>query len=245
MEITSVKNEKIKQIIKLKQKKYRDETNLVLIEGYKVYLETLKANIIVKEIFATQNEISKLNLKDNKVNIISEEVSNKLTYNLTSQNFFAVIEKPVSKIKEGNFLILDNIQDPQNLGAIIRTCVAINILNLYLINCADIFNDKVIRASMGNVFKIRFENIKICELNNICKNKIIYCADMDGENLFSIKKPNKEFGLILGNEGNGVSDEVKKYATKTLTIPMQNNVESLNVAVSSAIICYYLTNLKK
>lgn len=240
--ITSTKNEKIKEILKLKQKKYRDETNLVLIEGYKIYLEALKVNCNIKEIFLTSFMQEKLNIKGNNVIIISEEVSSKLTYNITSQDFFAVIEKPVQKIDSGSFLILDNIQDPQNLGAIIRTSVATNVKNLYLINCVDIFNDKVVRASMGNVFKINYQNIEVKDLEKICKNCVIYCADMDGENIFNMKKSNLKFGLVLGNEGNGVSEMVKNFATKTLSIPMQNNVESLNVAVSSGIILYFLTN---
>lgn len=243
MEITSVNNEKIKNLIKLKQKKFRDEKNEILIEGYKIYLEALKEQIKVKEIFLTKTLQNKLNLNGNYI-IISDEVSKKLTYNVTSQDFFAVIEKPISKNVDGNFIILDNIQDPQNLGAIIRTCVATNIKKIYALGGVDIFNEKVIRASMGNVFKIDYQSIKEEDLNNICKDNIIYVADMNGENLYEIEKPNKKFGIILGNEGNGVSDVVKNYATKIISIPMQNNVESLNVAVSMGIISYYLTTKK-
>lgn len=240
--ITSTKNEKIKEVLKLKQKKYREETNLILLEGYKIFEEAKKVNANIKEIFLTKKLQDKLNLSYKNITIISDEVSNKLTFNQTSQDFFAVIEKPVQKIDGGSFLILDNIQDPQNLGAIIRTSVATNVKNLYLINCVDIFNDKVIRASMGNIFKINYKIIEVQDLEEISKNNEIYCADMYGENLFKTKQSNKTFGLILGNEGNGVSKEVKKFATKTLSIPMQNDVESLNVAVSASVILYFLTN---
>ena len=128
------------------------------------------------------------------------------------------------------------------MGAIIRTAVSTNIKNLYLINGVDEFNEKVIRASMGNVFKVCVKHINIEDLKNICKNFPIYSANMNGENLFTLEKPKTKFGLILGNEGQGVSSDVENFATKIISIPMQNNVESLNVAVSSGIICYYLTN---
>lgn len=242
-EISSVNNEKIKEIIKLKQKKHRETCGLVLIEGYKIFLEAEKTDMQILDIFVTKKEFEKLNLKkyENIITIIGDNISQKLSYNQTSQNFFAIIRPKKTHIESAKFLILDTIQDPQNLGAIIRTSVACGIKKLYLINSVDEFNDKVIRASMGNVFKTDCENITKNDLSKICKNKQIFCADMDGENLFSFKQKPNEFGLILGNEGSGVSEDVKKFATKTLSIPMQNDVESLNVAVSCAIVLYHLT----
>ena len=221
-EITSVLNNKIKNIIKLKQKKYREEQGLILIEGYKIFLEAEKTNQKIVEIFATKKEFEKNNLSkyQNLLTLISDNVSEKLSFNQTSQNFFAVIKQPEKLNFSGNFLILDNIQDPQNLGAIIRTSVACDCKKLYLINCVDEFNDKVVRASMGNVFKVDCEHIGVNDLSKVCNNI--------------------PFGLILGNEGNGVSAEVKSFATKTIKIPMQNDVESLNVAVSCGIILYNL-----
>lgn len=242
MEIISSKNETIKEILKLKLKKYRDEKNELLIEGYKIFEEVQKCNIKVKNILLTKQLSERLNLNFKDEIIISQEISDKLTYNVTSQNFFAVVEKPQNEIFEGNFLILDKIQDPQNLGAIVRTAVACDIKNLYLIDSVDLFNEKTIRASMGNVFKVSYKHISIEDLAKICENKTIICADMDGENIFNLKKQDDAFGLILGNEGNGVSEEVKKYANKVVSIPMKNEVESLNVAVSMAIISYFLTN---
>ncbi len=241
-EITSVLNNKIKNIIKLKQKKYREEQGLILIEGYKIFLEAEKTNQKIVEIFATKKEFEKNNLSkyQNLLTLISDNVSEKLSFNQTSQNFFAVIKQPEKLNINGNFLILDNIQDPQNLGAIIRTSVACDCKKLYLINCVDEFNDKVVRASMGNVFKVDCEHIGVNDLSKVCNNIPIFCADMIGENVFDLKQKPATFGLILGNEGNGVSAEVKSFATKTIKIPMQNDVESLNVAVSCGIILYNL-----
>ena len=243
-EISSVNNEKIKEIMKLQQKKYRELSGQVLIEGYKIFLEAVKANAEILEILLTKKELEKHNLSayKDKINLISDNVSKKLSFNQTSQNFFAVIKPREPKVESGSFLILDKIQDPQNLGAIIRTSVACNIKKIFLLDCVDEFNDKVIRASMGNVFKVCFEKTEVENLKEICKKTPVYCADMFGENIFNLKQKPKVFGLILGNEGNGVRSEVKNLASKTISIPMQNNVESLNVAVSMAVIAYNLTN---
>lgn len=244
-EITSKNNVTIKNAIKLKEKKFRESENKILLEGYKIFLEAQKCNLNLDKIFVTKDfDLSLLKRYEslNKVFVISNEVASKLSYLKTYQNFFAVIEKPQNKDYDTNFIILDNIQDPQNLGAIIRTSVATNILNIYCINCVDEFNDKVIRASMGNVFKVNIKHIEAVNLKEICKDTLVYSANMNGKNLFTMKKPDRKFGLILGNEGNGVSPEVEKFANKIISIPMQNNVESLNVAVSMSVIAYYLTN---
>lgn len=243
-EITSCCNEKIKNAIKLGQKKFREETGLVLIEGYKIFLEAVKTKQSIVEIFVTKKEFEKVDLKgfEQFVTIVGENVSEKLSFNKTSQNFFAVVKKPKVETCGGNFLILDNIQDPQNLGAIIRTSVACDIKKIYLLDCVDEFNDKVVRASMGNVFKVSCESVNLADLTKICGDYEIFCADMNGQNLFELKEKPKKFGLILGNEGNGVSLEVKKFSTKIVSIPMKNQVESLNVAVSMAIVAYNLLN---
>lgn len=245
LEITSKSNELIKSINKLKEKKYRDTENKVLLESYKVFLEAEKCNCFVDKVLITKKFLQNkefVKKYSDKIIVISEDIAKKLSTSVTSQNFFAVLQKPKNKNFGGNFLILDNIQDPQNLGAIIRTSVATNILDIYCLNCVDEYNDKVIRASMGNVFKVNIKHIDVNELKNICKETLIYSANMGGKNLFDMKKLDRKFGLILGNEGNGVSPEVQKFANKIISIPMQNDVESLNVAVSMSIIAYYLTN---
>lgn len=245
LEITSKNNELIKSYIKLKEKKYRESEKLILLEGYKIFLEAEKCGLEVKRVLLTKEFLinhRELGKYDDKIIIINNVVGEKLCSQTNNYEFFAVLEKPNIKEFDTSFLILDNIQDPQNLGAIIRTAVSTNIRNIYLINGADEFNEKTIRASMGNVFKVCVKHISLEDLSNICKDYPIYSANMNGENLFDIKKTQGKFGLILGNEGQGVSKDVEKFATKIISIPMQNNVESLNVGVSCGIICYHLTN---
>lgn len=244
IKIESVNNEKIKEILKLKQKKYRDEKGLILVEGYKIFEEIVKADLNIKNIILTNEVFEKLNLNKflDKIIIVSSKIAEKLSFQMSSTNFFVVVEKPKEKFYGGNIAILDNIQDPQNLGAIVRTSVATNIKDIYTLNSVDEYNDKTIRASMGNIFKVNIHHIQVCDLKEICKDKTVYSANMNGENVFKISKPQNAFAIILGNEGNGVSKEVEEFANKVIAIPMQNEVESLNVAVSFSIIAYHLTN---
>lgn len=245
IEITSKNNETIKNLIKLKQKKYRDSTNSFLLEGYKVILEALNSGYKVLDVLLTDKALEKYSHKLNKYSVnlikISASVVNALKSSVTSQEIFAVVEnKTVSNLSNGSFVILDGLQDPNNLGAIFRVCASTNFKNVLMLNCVDYLNDKVIRASMGNLFKLNLLNVNYNYLLNYCKDKVVFCADMSGENLFKTEKPISSFGVIFGNEGNGVSENVKNIATKTVSIPMYNGVESLNVSVSAGIILYQL-----
>ena len=246
IEINSRNNEKIKNIIKLKQKKYRDASGFFLVEGIKVLKEAIKSDYMVENIIVTKNAFDKykefLQEFNNKIIKISSNIVNDLKASVTSPEIFAVVKKVEKKLDNSNFIILDNIQDPQNLGAIFRICAATGFKNVLLLNCVDSFSEKTIRASMGNIFKLNLKNCTLDELKMYCKNKEVYSADLNGENIFKIQKPSFQFGVIFGNEGNGVSDEVNKLATKFITIPMKNGVESLNVSVSAGIILFNLTN---
>ena len=138
--------------------------------------------------------------------------------------------------------MLDNIQNPDNMGAIIRTAVATNFNKIYLINCVDIYNEKVIRASMGTLFKVEFIDTNYQQIANLAKSNKIYYADMGGESVFNIKQFEKNLGLVIGNEGNGISKEIKDITNNKLSIPMSNGVESLNASVSAGILMYHISN---
>ena len=174
-------------------------------------------------------------------------VLNYISSGKSPQGIIGIIDtgKLAPIVISNDFLILDNIQDPGNLGAIIRSAAASGFKNIYMMSCVDIYNDKVIRASMGNIFKtinhsVTFE--KLTELLSKGEFEII-AGDLDGENLFTFDLPkDKTVGIIIGNEGKGISSQVKRLTTKTVTIPMQNKVESLNAAVSASMIMYYIKN---
>jgi TrmH family RNA methyltransferase len=136
---------------------------------------------------------------------------------------------------------LDNLQDPGNLGTIIRTANAAGIEDIYLINCVDPYSPKCVRASMSGIFFVNIYEGEKKEVLNAVSSVPLICADMNGENIFSFTPPEK-FCLCIGNEGGGISEEVKRAAAYTIRIPMRTTCESLNAAVSAGIAMYELCN---
>lgn len=160
---------------------------------------------------------------------------------VTSQNVFAVAKIPqANKTNSQNVLVLDKIQNPDNLGAIIRSAVATNFVTIYAIESVDLYNEKTLRSSMGNVFKVNFIKTDYQHINSLLKGYQVCIADMQGENIFKLNSLQKNVALVIGNEGNGVSEQMRKLCNKKISIPMQNNVESLNASVSAGIIMYQI-----
>ena len=237
--IESINNEQIKEIRKLKDKKYRDESNMFLVEGDHLVKEAYKAGYL-KKLILTEDiydfDVEKLLVTDKVINSISE---------LNNIRVIGVCSKISSELDlNKNILILDGVQDPGNLGTIIRSCVAFNINNLVLSNeCVDLYNSKVIRSTQGMIFNI---NIIRDDLKNTIKllkdnNYTIYGTNVNnGIDVKDVKK-DKKYAIILGNEGNGISDDVNALVDKNIYIKMNENCESLNVAVSGSIILYELS----
>ena len=250
--IISSANPLIKLVASLNEKKYIKLNNLALIEGHKIIDEAIKAGQVFSKLLIDENKQNEYKPYLHKVNCEVVYTSSKILQSIsptqTPQGIIAIIEtkhfEPM--IIASNFLILDNVQDPGNLGAIIRTAAASGFKNIFMLQCADIYNDKAIRASMGNLFKTNNYSVTLDKLKQLLSAKENYellLADMEGENIFDVKL-NKDatVGVIIGNEGNGATEEVRKLATRSVSIPMQNEVESLNAAVSASIIMYKLVN---
>lgn len=243
--ITSKANQKIVQIKKLQQKKYRQQEQKILLESSKVVDEAINSGLNIETIIVCDENKEQIE-KYNNFNLIlaSQNVCKFLSTTVTSQNVFAVCSMPKNHKTMGNkLLILDNLQNPDNIGAILRTSMATGFVDVVMINCADEFSDKTIRASMGNVFKANIIKSSYEEIENLIRDYVLFTADMSGDNVFNLKNIDKKIALVIGNEGNGVSDFLKQRANKTICIPMQNNVESLNASVSAGIIMYQLSNL--
>ena len=234
MEIT---NAELKNIKKLKDKKYRRLQNLFLVEGVKLCEELFKSNYKVKYTLSTN-----VKYKDapNFV-LVSPEVLKTVATTETPQDIVAVCEIPtrLDGLPSGNSLILDELQDPGNLGTLIRSAVAFNFKDVYFINTVDIYSEKVIRSSMGAIFKI---NAHIVDWEYIKNNKNKICELLIGTDLKSTglekKDKTKKIALIIGNEGNGVSSELLSITDKNVTLKMANNVESLNAGVAGSILMY-------
>ena len=251
--ITSKDNEIIKGLKKLKEKKYRDEEGLYIIEGIKIIEEAIaeraKINkIVICEECVEAEEISqKLLYEIAKYNCIyvSKKVFSTLTDVVAPQGILAVIEKPGrdSKIDYNQDLILalDGIQDPGNLGTILRTADSVNLNQIIITkNTADPYNPKVVRSTMGAIFRVKIietDNL-VQTLREIKKNKFkVVVTSLDTEDsIYNIDYKKKV--IVIGNEANGVSKEVQELADNKVKIPMLGRTESLNASVATGIVLY-------
>ena len=239
MIITSLENKEIKRITKLKSKKYRDELQEFIVEGEHLVEESYK-NKVLKKIILLENTDIDIDVEKIYVN---HDIMKKIS-NLDSPPKVIGICKLLKEKEIGDrVLILDGIQDPGNLGTIIRSAVAFNIDTIILSNdTVDMYNSKVIRSTQGMLFYINIIRTDLMEvLPELKKNNYtIYTTNVtNGIDIKKCEKQNK-FALIVGNEGNGVSKKVSDYADYTIYIKTNNNVESLNVAVATSILLYEL-----
>jgi TrmH family RNA methyltransferase len=234
--INSLDNEKIKNLRKLNNKKYRKELNKFLIEGPHLIEEATNYGCLL-EVLIEEGYEYKTSLP---ITIVSKKVMSSLS-NLDSHTHVigvCNIKKEQSEIGN-NILVLDDIQDPGNLGTIIRSCIAFNIDTLVVSEATvDIYNEKVIRASQGMIFNL---NILEKNLNTFLKELSgykIYGTDINGGISLKDVEKNKKNVIIMGNEGNGISDNIKKLCDEFIYINMNSKCESLNVAVATSIILY-------
>ena len=239
MLITSINNQTIKELDKLKQKKYRDLEQKFLIEGEHLVEEAEKSGVLEKIILLENSEYpSKLE----KI-YVSKNVMKKLSSLDTPPNIIGVCKMLSKKELGKKVLLLDDIQDPGNLGTIIRSSVAFNVDSIVMsLNTVDLYNPKVIRSTQGMIFKI---NLIKDDLERVIEklkseNIPIYTTNVNGgENIKNINSTDS-YGLIMGNEGNGVKDEISTLADRKIYIPMNSKVESLNVSVAASILLYEL-----
>lgn len=234
MVYTSINNDKIKNIKKLHNKKYRDQLGLFLIEGEHLLKEaTTLEYIIVLEGHDIDTLVDKI--------IVSKSVMKYLSNLDCPPKVMGVCRKLSNKMMGNKILVLDNIQDPGNLGTIIRSAVAFNFDTLIIgNNGVDLYNSKVVRASQGMLFHL---NIIICDLEdklNELKTNNYHIVGTDvvkGKRIKEVAKFEK-ICIIMGNEGQGVSSNIKNMCDDFIYIDMNNLCESLNVGVAASIIMY-------
>lgn len=241
MLITSLNNEHIKELIKLKEKKYRDLSNTFLIEGRHLVLEAHREKKIV-ELILEQDELFPL---DTNTLYVSSNVMKRLSDLSTPSNVMAVVEKLDEKPIGEKILILDNIQDPGNLGTIIRSAVAFNFDTIVLSpGTVDLYNPKVIRSTQGMMFHINIIVKEPVSFINELKNegyKIVGTKVTNGVDVRD-SKTYSHFALIIGNEGKGMSEELSELCDEYLYIKMNDQCESLNAAVAASILMYEISN---
>ena len=237
---TSIENEHIKEIKKLNNKKYRDLNGKFIIEGKHLVEESIKNNL-VEEILLLEGNNEKYDVKTNYVN---GKVMKYITELDNPSKIIGICHKKNDKIQGNHILILDDIQDPGNLGTIIRSAVAFNIDTIILSKTGvDLYNSKVLRSTQGMIFNINIvvSDIKeeILKLKN--DNYKILTTNVEGGKLVKSIEKNQKFAIIIGNEGKGVSKEIKELSDEYIYIEMNKKCESLNAAVATSIILYELS----
>ncbi len=249
--ITSKSNPIVKYACELKDKKSSQKYGQCLVESEKIIHDLLVSKVKVETLLISSDKVSKYeslrSLHTGKTYFISPEISKYLGETVTPSGVFAFVQIPKASMAHKNFLVLENIQDPSNLGAILRSAKAFDYNDIILISGVYPYSPKVIRSSMGYVFDSNIVDMTIDELKEYLSrhNFMLYCADMDGFDVIDTPPTSTRYGIVFGNEGNGVSLGLKSICNSVVSIPMQNNVESLNVSVSAGIIMYNLNNINK
>ena len=228
----------VKLIQKLHQKKYRNELNLFIVEGKKSINEFLQAGYTPQLLIAT--EAFTTNVPQHLITPVSKDELRKVSALQNPDEGLAVFQQPKHKgiLQEGVIVALDNVQDPGNLGTIIRLCdwfgVETLLCNTRTVDC---YNPKVVQASMGSLTRVAVHYLDLAAFLTTTALPV-YTMDLEGENLYTATFP-KDCILILGNEANGISAEVRALSNEVITIPRfskHQRTESLNVAMAGAII---------
>ena len=232
MFIESLQNSHVKDWCKLKQKKYRDETGLFLIEGDHLILEAQKKGAI-KEVISIDKEVP-------ATFYVTKEIMKKITNQVSISKTVAVCYKLKEQPIGEKVLFLDGLQDPGNLGTIIRSAIAFSFDTILLSeDCVDVYNDKTIRSSEGMLFHM---NIRRCNskylLPQLKKEHAIFVTDVKkGKNIKEINYQRKVV-IVIGSEGSGVREKTKEYATDFIKINMNPLCESLNAGVAASILMH-------
>ncbi|KXU51556.1 MAG: RNA methyltransferase [Longibaculum muris] len=240
--ITSLQNETIKEIMKLKQKKYRDEKDLFLVEGYHLVEEARKANCIQMLITTLEEKFVEKTL------YVSDKVMEKLAFTKSPQPIMAICYKNKNQelLKAGKrYLLLDGLQDPGNVGTIMRTALAFGYDQIIMSkDCVDLYNDKVIRSTQGALFQMNTCIMDLKEAITFLKQQGVKVYGTCLQNAQSIDQHQRysQMAFVMGNEGQGVHQEILDLCDERLYIPIQS-IESLNVAIAAAITMYHFKEM--
>lgn len=245
LKITSLANAHIKELALLNSAKERKLKGRVLVEGAHLVNEARKLGILEEVLICSEadyiNGVSNI--------LVTSDIIKKLSTTTTPQNILGVAKvKEKDIVLSDTILILDGVSDPGNFGTIVRTAKAFDVASIIVSNGSiDIYNEKVIRATQGAIFKMPIVKMEILDAIKLLKDKgykIYSTALKDAIDIEEVRDVDK-YALIVGNEANGVSDEAIKLSDQVLKIQMQGDMESLNVAIASAICIYTLNNKRK
>ena len=228
-----------KQVNSLKQKKFRTEYKLFVVEGIKMLEELLLSDYEVETIYATANWI------ENNPTVNCVEISEKELVSISSlrspNEVLAVVkqkENPLIDVPNQLTIALDKLQDPGNFGTIIRTADWFGVQHVICSgDSVDVYNPKVLQATMGSFFRVNITYVSLRDFFTENNNLSVYGALLDGENVYQKELKTKGSVLLMGNESKGISEELLPFISEKLLIPNFGKAESLNVATATAILC--------
>lgn len=258
--ISSRKNDKIIYASKLRDKKFRDKEGVFAAEGSKLLEEGITEGLNFVCIYFTKNALDRYSSLLEKANadeyvLVTDEVYEKLTEETSPQGIFSVITKPVEKcfsdkeLSEGGFLILEDVQNPLNIGALFRCAFSLGMSKIVLSHkCADVYNSKVLRSAMGSVFKADF--IYCDDLHSFIQkqldlnNRVICTTLSEKSHVLGDFTFQSGDSIIIGNEGNGISEDTVTLCKNSIIIPMLPSAESLNAATACSVVLWEMNKDK-
>lgn len=251
--ITSTANKRVRRLSQLvKKAKFRKEENVFITEGYRIFRETPKE--LIQEVYVTDRfrEAHAEELSDNELRrasqyCLSEEVFSRVADTKTPQGILCVVKRLQKNTEEllrenGLWLLLEDIQDPGNLGTIVRTAEGAGVSGIFLSpGCVDIFSPKVVRSTMGSIFRVPFAgDCDLAEVVSLLKENAVtvYAAGLNHACCYDEPDYCAGSAFLIGNEGNGLSVQMLNAADRIVRIPMQGQLESLNAAMAAGILIY-------
>ena len=249
--ITSTSNPQVKKLLQLQKKsKARNEENVFLVEGLRMFAEVPEER--VEKVYISESLYNKkkqeLKLERFSVEILTDSVFSHVSDTKTPQGILCVVKQEKYDIEEflnlenPHFMVLDNLQDPGNLGTIVRTAEGAGVNAIFLNKeSVDIYNPKTIRSTMGSIYRMPVIYVEdLLELLQIFRERGIksYAAHLDGKNSYDKESYQSGTAILIGNEGNGLREEVASAADVWVQIPMQGQVESLNAAIAASILMF-------
>lgn len=256
--ITSTSNPQVKRLLQLQKKsKARSEENVYVVEGLRMFVEVPKdcvEKVYVSETFYNKKK-QELNFQEFPLEILSDSVFKHVSDTQSPQGVLCIVKQnkqeldELLRIENPHFMILDNLQDPGNLGTIVRTAEGAGVDAVFMSKeCVDIYNPKTIRSTMGSIYRVPTiyieDTVKLLEL---FKEKGIksYAAHLDGKNAYDKEDYRCGTAILIGNEGNGLRDEVSEKADVWVRIPMEGQVESLNAAIAASVLMFEVARQRR
>lgn len=256
--ISSTSNPQVKRLLQLQKKsKVRNEEKVFIVEGLRMFVEVPKERVEKVYVSETLYNKKKQDLKweEFPLEILSDSVFQHVSDTKTPQGILCVVKQKkheldeLLKVKNPHFMVLDNLQDPGNLGTIVRTAEGAGVDAVFLSKeSVDIYNPKTIRSTMGSIYRMPVLYVEdLLELLDIFNQKGIksYAAHLEGKNSYDKENYQSGTAILIGNEGNGLRDEVSKKADIWVQIPMQGEVESLNAAIAASILMFEVARQRR